>query len=203
MKTKVVGIVGGVASGKSFVAKKFQKLGAGVLDADRAGHEVLRVPEIILAARDRWGDKILGPDGQIDRKALAAIVFASEAKASAELEHLEKLTHPLIATCLEQQLYEYNQAGIPIAVLDAPVLLKAGWDRFCDRIVYVDSPREIRLARAKARGWSQAEFERREAAQESLDAKRDAADVVIDNSGSAEATEAQVASVWQSLVSGG
>lgn len=198
MKTQVIGIVGGVASGKSFVAKMFHKLGAGLLDADAAGHEVLRLEEVKAAARARWGEEVFGSGGEIDRKRMAALVFAPGGEG--ELAYLESLTHPLIAKLLEQQLYVLNRSGVPVAILDAPVLLKAGWDRFCDRIVYVDSPRELRLARAATRGWSQAEFARREAAQESLDAKRSLADVVIDNSGSAESTEAQVASVWQSLV---
>lgn len=195
----ILGLIGGVASGKSFVAAEFARLGAVVLDADRAGHEVLRLPEVVAAARKRWGDAIFAPDGQIDRKRLAAIVFAKTPQGRVELEHLEHLTHPRIGERLQQQLAQAAADGVRVAILDAPVLLKAGWDRFCDRIVFVDASRPVRLARALARGWSEAEFNDRESAQESLTFKADRADDSIDNSGSAEETRAQIMRLWRRL----
>jgi dephospho-CoA kinase len=84
-------------------------------------------------------------------------------------------------------------------VLDAPVMLEAGWHTLCNQIVFVDAPREVRLARAVARGWTETDFTAREAAQESLDVKRRHADAIIDNSGSAETTQAQVRRLWHSL----
>jgi dephospho-CoA kinase len=197
---KVIGILGGVASGKSFVAEQLKKLGAVVLDADACGHEVLREPEVIEALRDRWGDDVISADGQIDRAAVASIVFVDTKEGRRELEFLEKLTHPKIGERLRQRLDELAVAGqTPAVVLDAPVMLKAGWDGHCDRIVFIDAPREVRLARARQRGWNEEVFSAREAAQESLDAKRECADVVIDNSGSTELTQAQIEHLWQSL----
>lgn len=214
----VVGLLGGVASGKSLVAGELVALGAALLDGDRAGHEVLRMPDVERAVRERWGARVFGQDGRIDRSALARIVFASPSEPTAQahpdasggrttppvgnedLNQLEQITHPRIGALLERRAAELEADGYPVAVLDAPVMLKAGWDHFCDRIVFIEAPLEVRLARARQRGWTPNEFAEREAAQESLNVKRDHADTIIDNSGSPEATRAQVTRLWQSLV---
>ncbi|HEX4129407.1 MAG TPA: dephospho-CoA kinase [Pirellulales bacterium] len=196
----ILGILGGVACGKSLVARQFAELGAGLLDADRAGHEVLRMPEVEQAARARWGDGIFGADGHVDRAALAKIVFAPGAEARRELTYLEQLTHPGIATCLRQQAGQFAAQHIRAVVLDAPLLLRAGWNVLCDQIIFIDAPWEVRVARAATRGWNEAEVRRREAAQEPLEEKRRRADGVIDNSGSPEHTRAQVVVLWKSLL---
>ncbi len=196
---KIIGLIGGVASGKSFVAGEFARLGATVLDADRAGHETLREPAIVAAAVNRWGEKILGTDGQVDRKRLAAIVFDKSPTGRAELSYLEHLTHPRIGERLQEQLRQAAQANCRVAILDAPVLLKAGWDQFCDRIVFVDASSERRLERALARGWSENDFNDREAAQESLKFKAERADDSIDNSGTAKQTREQIERLWHNL----
>lgn len=200
---KLIGIIGGVASGKSAVTKCLAELGAAVLDADAAGHAVLREPEVVQAARARWGNAIFAPDGQIDRRALAAIVFGPVAEASTELKYLESLTHPRIQQRLKDKIAELTKQGNhPAAVLDAPVLLKAGWNELCDAIVYVDAPHTVRQARALQRGWTAEEFARREGAQESLPEKQAHADKTIDNSGSMEHTRQQVREFWGFLFPG-
>jgi len=197
---RVIGVVGGVAGGKSLVARQLAELGAGLLDADRAGHEVLTLPRIEAAARKRWAEEVFGADGRIDRSRLAEIVFADSPQATRERKYLEQLTHPEIGRLLRQEAERLAARGCPAAVLDAPLLLEAGWDRLCDRVVFVDAPRELRLARPRKRGWSEADFAAREGAQESLDFKRKRADLVLDNSGSPEQTQAQVERFWHSLV---
>jgi dephospho-CoA kinase len=197
---RIIGILGGVAGGKSLVARQLAQLGAGVLDADRAGHEVLRRPEIEAAARARWGPEVFGPDGRIDRAKLAKIVFARGPEAAGERKYLEELTHPPIGRLLEEHADRLAAEDCPAAVLDAPLLLEAGWGRFCDMLVLVDAPRELRLARAVRRGWSEEDFVAREDAQESLDSKRAVADAIVDNSGSPEATRAHVGQMWHSLI---
>lgn len=87
-----------------------------------------------------------------------------------------------------------------MAVIDAALLLETGWDQRCEKIVFVEAPREARLARAVARGWTEEDFTAREAAQESLDRKRARADVIIDNSGPPQRTQAQVEQFWASLI---
>ena len=195
-----IGLLGGVASGKSLVARQLADLGAGVLDADRAGHEVLRLPEIIEASRQKWGERVIGPDGQVDRAELAKVVFAATTDGVVQRKYLEKLTHPAIARALQAQADALAASGVEVVVLDAPLILEASWDKLCRRLVFVDAPQEARLARALARGWTEEEFAAREAAQHSLECKRERADVVIDNSGTPEHTRAQIERLWQDFV---
>jgi dephospho-CoA kinase len=202
----VIGLLGGVASGKSFVAARLEQLGAVRLDADRAGHEVLRLPEVEALARARWGDSIFGPDGRIVRKALAAIVFQPTDAGRKELDYLQQITHSRIGDRLRAEADAVGarnpasgvQSGKAL-ILDAPVLLEAGWDAFCDHLVYVDAPPSQRLARARERGWTDAEFRQREAAQVDLAEKRARSDFVIDNSGSPENTKMEVDRFWKKV----
>jgi dephospho-CoA kinase len=197
----ILGVTGGVASGKTLVAGLFARLGAEVLDADRAGHDVLRDPEVRQAIRHRWGDGVLGPDGHIDRSAVAQLVFAPPPEGPRQLSFLEQLTHPRIGDRLRRQASQLARRGdVPAAVLDAAVLFKAGWDTFCDKIVFVDVSPALRAQRAQQRGWSRQELQAREAAQRPLEFKRARADIVIDNSGTVEQTRAQVQRIWNSLV---
>ncbi len=197
---RIIGIVGGVAGGKSLVARQFATLGAGVLDADRAGHEALRLPQVEAAARKRWGAEIFDSAGRIDRAKLASVVFAPGTEAEQERKFLEQLTHPEIASLLKRQAEAFEAQGIQVAVLDAALLFEAGWNEFCEKIIFVETPPEQRQARALARGWTEQEFAAREGAQESLESKRTHADAIVDNSGTPEGTQAQVERFWASLV---
>jgi dephospho-CoA kinase len=197
---KTLGLLGGIASGKTVVARELQKLGGVVLDADRAGHEVLLLPHVKTAARARWGDSIFNSDGEIVRKALAAIVFARTDAGENELHYLEQLTHPEIGRRLQDELNLLTSRGVQVAVLDAPVMLKAGWDRFCDQIWFIDAPRELRLKRAQERGWTEEEFTAREMAQEPVERKRELADFVVDNSSTMEYTQQQIERLWHALI---
>jgi dephospho-CoA kinase len=196
----VIGLLGGVASGKSLVAQELTRLGAGLLDADRTGHEVLQSDRVENAARRQWGPTVFGADGRIDRAKLARIVFADPPDGPRQRQYLEQLTHPEIGRLLRREADDLAARGIQAAVLDAPLLLEAGWNRLCDTLIFVDAPRELRLARARRRGWSEEDFDRREDVQESLDLKRERADVIVDNSGSPQHTRVQVEQFWRSLV---
>ena len=143
---RIVGLLGGVASGKSTVARQLARLGAGVLDADRAGHEVLRLPHI-----DRGRAAALGRGGlragRAGRSArLGRIVFAAPPAGPPERAYLEQLTHPEIARLLQQEAAGLEAAGVQVAVLDAPLILEAGWDRLCEGWCLSTAPREARLA---------------------------------------------------------
>ncbi len=196
----IIGIVGGVAGGKSLVARQLRELGAVVLEADTIGHEVLRQEGTEAAARRRWGDGIFGPDGRIDRRRLARIVFAPPPHGPREKEYLEGLTHPEIGRLIQRRIQELAAGGAKLVVLDAPLLMEADLDNFCNTIIFVDSPREIRMARAQSRGWNEEDYAAREGAQDSLDSKRAKADVTMDNSGSPESTKAQVERWLHSLI---
>jgi dephospho-CoA kinase len=195
----VIGLAGGVASGKTTVANMLSDLGARVLDADRTGHDVLQSAEVKEAIRSRWGGQAFGDDGRVDRTRLGKLVFGVSEEALAARRFLEQLTHPRIGEQLARQARQFEQEGDRAVVLDAPLLFEAGWDKLCDTVVFVESPRELRRVRAKARGWSEQEFAAREAAQHSLARKRCRADVVIDNSESLEATRSEVLRLWRSL----
>ncbi len=196
----VIGIVGGVAAGKSLVADQLKQLGAAVLDGDAAGHATLDEPNIRQAIRNRWGEAVFEEGGRVRRSALAKIVFEPPPTGPIELEHLEEITHPSIRARLEQQIAELENQVTQATVLDAAVMFKVGWNQFCDKIVFVDAPRSERLRRAVRRGWDAGEFDRRESAQLSVEEKRTRSDVVIDNSGPPEKIQQQVEEFWNTHV---
>ena len=195
----VIGLLGGVASGKSTVSQMLADAGAGVLDADRAGHEALRLKSVEEAARSRWGESVFGADGRLDRGRLAEIVFAPPPDGPGERSFLEQLTHPEIGKIVQEQAQALAEHSCRVAVLDAPLLLEAGWDRLCNTLVFVDVPRDVRLARALVRGWTAADFAAREKAQLPVETKRGRADFIIENSADLEETRRQVTQLWQSV----
>lgn len=196
----VLGITGGIASGKSLVAQQFGQWGALVLDADRLGHEVLDEDVVRDALVARWGPCILNAAGHVSRAAVAARVFAAPPQGAVELAFLEGVTHPRITARVEERLRQARENGeARVVVLDAPVLHKAGWDAYCDLLVFVDADEGLRLARARQRGWDERQWRAREAAQPDLAYQRERADVVLDNSGSPAALLAQASQVWRSL----
>ncbi len=192
----VIGITGGIASGKSLVAGYFRQLGAVVLDADKLGHEVLELDPVMVEIRSAFGDSVFLDQGGVSRKRLADIVFNLDNPG--RLETLEKITHPRIRKRLEQQLNELKKDGKTVAaVLDVPLLFKSGWHELCDQIVYVDVPDLIRLKRAtEIRNWDPGELSRREQKQTNIEEKKQRSDEALDNSLSMEATFEQVAALW-------
>lgn len=198
---KIIGILGGVASGKSVVAKRLAELGAEVLDADLTAHEVLREPDIQSAIRQRFGDAVFEDNGQVHRSALARVVFAGDENGSTALADLEKIMHPRIGERLQEKMGEIDRLGKAKAlVLDAAVMMKAGWHKLCDVLLFVDVSPEVRVQRSRSRGWSDEEVTAREARQTPLEEKRAAADVVIDNAGDLTDTFAQVDQFWSEYI---
>ncbi len=195
---KVIGIVGGIASGKSLVAKCFRQLGARVLDADRIGHDVLRMESVRRVIREFWGDAVFDSAGEVNRAAMAESVFGLDAESRVRLMQLERITHPIIAERMRDEIQRLQRTReVTAIVLDAPVLIKAGWHRLCDKVVYVAADSETRQRRALSRGWSEDEWQRRESLQTPLDEMRQLADVVIDNSTTPEDTEQSVREIWR------
>ncbi len=185
----VVGLTGGIASGKSEVARLLAERGSAVIDADKVGHELFDDAAVRAQVVERFGPAVGSEDGapsrartRIDRKRLAAIVFDDPSARRA----LEAILHPLMRTrflSTIQALEQRERETSPWVVLDAAILLEAGWDDLCDRVVFVDAPRDERSSRALVqRGWSQEMFRAREQAQWPCEAKRRRADFVINNS---------------------
>ncbi|HYO23999.1 MAG TPA: dephospho-CoA kinase [Lacipirellulaceae bacterium] len=197
-----IGLIGGIACGKSAVAAALARRGAVVFDADKLGHRVLLDPDVRSVLTARWGHAVLGPDGELDRSAIAKIVFGPAAESVAERRFLESVVHPGIRRQIEAGIRGLTRQT-PAAVVDAALLVEAGWSDVCSAIVWIECPQNERQRRAAARGWSADEFTRREAAQLPIEVKRRYATHMIDNSGPPERLEAAVAEFWDGLGRGG
>ncbi len=190
----VIGLAGGIASGKSTVAAALARRGAEVLDADRMVHALLRERSVAAKVARRFGRGVLDAKGGVDRRALGAIAFRSKRSIRA----LEKLLHPAVIAATKRRIATRRRAkGKHVVVIDAPLLFEAKMDRMCDEVVFVDAPRPARLKRLKtARGWTRATLDERERRQHSLESKRRNADVVIRNDASRRTTLSQVRRYW-------
>jgi len=196
----VIGIVGGIASGKSTVAAELTSLGAVVLDADQTAHDMISQPEVKQVLVERWGESILNHAGEPDRQAIADHVFSPSNADNQELEFLESLLHPLVRQHFEGELKDFSSQGTVAVVIDAPLLLEAGWKDLCDSVIFVESSEENRAERVGPRGWSLDEISRREAAQMPIDEKQRQATHVIRNSGSRADLRAKVQAFWDSTI---
>lgn len=185
----VLGIVGGIGSGKSYVASLFAKRGALVLDADQFGHLALKQPAILSQVQARWGTAVLDKLGQVDRKKLGALVFHH----AHDKQHLEALVFPFIKQSIENGIATAAQDNqIKLVILDAAILLETGWRATCQALVYVDASEPVRLKRVAHRGWDAAELRRRESTQWPLEQKKAACQHVIPNQGDEVLTESLV-----------
>jgi dephospho-CoA kinase len=198
MAGPIVGLSGGIGSGKSTVAAILAGLGACVIDADRIGHDVYRPgTEGFRRVVEAFGSGVVAADGTIDRHALGAIVFADPAA----LARLNGLVHPLIGEELARRIAAARADGFagPI-VIEAAVLLEAGWRGLVDRLWVVSVSRETAIVRvAVSRGLGRAEVERRLDAQMPDSERRRAADLVIDNDGTPAELRAEVEKAWRAL----
>ena len=192
-KPKVIGLTGGIASGKSTVAKMFAQLGAAVIDADALAHEALASPEVSEKLRKNWGKELF--DGKRPNRArVAEVAFRDPAK----LRELTDWVHPPVIREMRAQLDRaLADPRVPLIVVDAPLLIEADLDSWCDAVVFVDAARALRAERTRtARGWSKDEIRRRESAQAPLAEKRRRAAARIDNNGPEEKTRARVARLF-------
>jgi len=189
-----VGLTGGLGSGKSTVAALFGEHGAVIIDADVVAREVVRAGTPGFAAVvARFGPDVVGRDGELDRAALARIVFAD----GAALDELNAIVHPLVGS----RSAELAAAVPPGAVVvhDIPLLAENGLaDRF-DTVVVVEADREIRLARLAERGLTRAEAEARMAAQATDEKRRAIADEIVRNDGDLDSLARQVDRLWDRL----
>jgi dephospho-CoA kinase len=196
---KIIGLTGGIGSGKSTAAAVFAKHGAYVVDADRLGHQVLQLPEVKAEIHKTWGD-VFDLQGEVDRRKMAAIVFAGNPQSDLELAKLRTLTHPRIADMLNAQITEAEKYGFPLVLIDAPLLLEGDWDQYCSEILFVETPENLRRERVLKRGWTQDEYHARENNQLPLQVKRDAASHVLVNEGDLTFLEKQVQSFLKKIL---
>ena len=185
----ILGLVGGIGSGKSFVSGLFAELGAKVIEGDQAGHEALKQPEIKRHVIERWGQGIVNDQGEIDRRKLGTLVFADPQ----QLQELEAIVFPWIREKLQRELAEADKdADAKLLILDAAVMMEAGWSGICDAIVFVDAPKEMRQMRVAGRGWSLEELEKRERSQMPLAEKKARCQAIVENAGDLVRTREQV-----------
>ena len=191
----LVGLTGGIASGKSTVSAMLAERGAEVIDADHIARQVVMPgTPAWCKIREHFGPGVLHPDGQIDRQALADIVFADKSK----LALLNEITHPAIFARIADLLEAYHDQDV-VVVLDAALLIEAGLADGVDVVIVVHSPREIQVERLAAKGVGRTDARNRIASQLEPEKRLARADIVIDNSGSVEQLGRRVDEVWEEL----
>lgn len=192
----ILGLAGGIGSGKSTVAASFAELGCQVFDFDHRTAIVLQRPEIAETLVGWWGQGVRRADGSLDRSAIGAIVF----KDKQQRERLQGLIHPLVWRTASQARGGAPE-GTPGIIFDAPLLYESGLDAECDEVVFVDTPEEARLIRvSESRGWSASELAQREASQDDLASKKGRCRFVIHNLGDKAGIGRQVGEVFAMMV---
>lgn len=194
---KTIGLTGGICSGKSTVARFLEDLGAVIIDADKIGHEALKPDtEVWHKVVDTFGRQVLTSGGSIDRRRLGEIVFGSPES----LLKLNQITHPRIYQVAKTRLEDCRKRGASVAVLEAPLLLKAGWTSLVDE-VWVTTASEAAVLRRlqERRGLSRTESLARIRSQMPVQEQIDCADVIIDTDCNLEELKARVEELWQGL----
>jgi dephospho-CoA kinase len=196
-KKPIVGIIGGIASGKSTVAAEFAKLGCAVIAADEIAHDLLTEEPIRRELVGLFGPDILNPAGQIDRTRLAQIVFADVEKLCA----LNKVLHPRVLARTEELIAKYNQwKHVQAIVLDMPLLVEVGWANRCDRLIFVRCDCDQRARRARQAGLLDEQgIKIREKFQISLDKKAALADNTIDNNSDFSTLVRQIQDIFSDI----
>jgi dephospho-CoA kinase len=189
-KSLRIGLTGPIGCGKSTIAGWLVELGAHVIDADRVAREVTAPGAPALATiRERFGDTVFTPAGELDRAALGRIVFGDAAR----LRELEGIVHPAVRPLIEAAMEAAEAAGAPVVVLEAIRLIEGGWDRQLDEVWLVTCDPDTQRARLAGRGLAGADADRRIVAQhELMERARPKATRVIDTSGSPAAVRAAV-----------
>ena len=196
----VIGLTGGIGTGKSEVSRLLGELGAEVIEADRVAHEAYEPGargwrEVVEA----FGEGVVGADGRIDRKALGGIVFGDEQAR----ERLNGIIHPIVRRLLKERIAELERQGTRVVVIEVPLLVEAikrqaGWTRMLDEVWVVTAPEDQAVARVRARsGLDEAAVRARVGSQATERERIEYADAVIDNGGSLEGLRREVTNLWR------
>jgi len=190
MTLAIVGLIGGIGAGKSTAGRCLAARGGCVIDCDKLGHDALNAPDVLRQLVALWGDRVANPDDTANRRAVAGIVFDNPVERAA----LEGVVFPVIGKLADAEIARANaDPACRFVALDAAVLLEAGWGDRCDRVLYIDAPREVREQRVFARSqWIPADLTAREAAQWPADVKKNRADAVISNDGTEPELRAKI-----------
>ena len=194
-----IGLTGGIGTGKSSVTEAFQSLGAAVINADLLGHDAylpgtIGFEEVVT----EFGQEIVGSDGQIDRKKLGPIVFSDSSK----MDRLNEIMHPLIRDLIEERLVTLESNQNKVAVVEAAILIEAGWKSLFDEIwVVISDPEEVINRLGVRNGLSREDAVKRIDSQMSNDERIEHGDVVVENTGSMEDLQTRVNSLWFKRIS--
>lgn len=196
---KIIGLTGGIASGKSTVSSYLQAKGATIIDADKIAHELIAPNGALwLAYIGHFGRKFLREDNTLDTRAIGAVVFESPA----EKKWIDGVAHPLIKSAVKCAIEAARSRGERVVILDVPLLFESDWDKMCSRTCLVYVGKKLQLERLMERnGYPEAEAMARIAAQMPMCAKRALADYIVDNSGELATTYSQVDTLWEEWIS--
>lgn len=196
----IVGLTGGIATGKSTVAHMFSQLGTYRIDTDQLARQVVEPGEEAFKAIVRFfGKEVVDDVGELDRKKLSDIVFADRAKLSV----LNQITHPPIRALLRAELTAAEERGVDVALVEVPLLYESGFDDGMDCVIVVVADEDTQVVRLMERnGFTEKEAKQRIAAQMPLSEKAARADYVIDNGRALASTQVQVEQLWQIFKTG-
>jgi dephospho-CoA kinase len=192
--TRVIGLTGGIGSGKSTVSQYLAELGAVIIDADKVGHEAFQPgTETWREVVATFGRDILTPKGEIDRKKLGAIVFNNPPA----LTQLNRIMHPKMRDMMKAEIDKYRRQGVAVVVLEAAILIEANWTPLVDEVWVTTAPESVVLERLKKqRGLAEEQTLARIRSQLSNEERLKHADVVITNEGNLEEVKARVKELW-------
>lgn len=195
---KIIGITGGIASGKSAVAAEFARLGCAVIDADAIVSDLLQDKNVISSLKKALGEEITNEQGNIDRYKMAGIVFKSEQN----VKIANSIIHPLVFERTKTLINKYNQCeDIKAIVLDMPLLVEVGWHEKCDFVIFIQSSQAIRAKRAAKKSLkTEKNLKNRQKFQISLDTKAEIAHYTINNNSDLKALADQVVRIFSSIV---
>jgi len=194
----VIGVTGGVGSGKSTVAKMLGELGAEVVSLDQIGHELLSDARVKEEIRSEFSSGVFRAAAEeVNRERLAKVVFSDPR----EIGRLNRIVHPRMVERVRESVERFmasNPEGV--LVVEGALVVELGLDELCDRTLFVDAPAEVRYSRAEsARGWDPGEAARRESAQQPVEKKRQIADTVMDNPGDTNQLNEKVLDFWEEI----
>jgi len=196
----VIGLTGGIGTGKSEAARYLAQLGASVINADQVGHEAyLPQSEAWYKVVGAFGEEILDSNGEIDRRKLGAIVFSNPD----QLARLNQIMHPLMGRMVEEKIEDLRGQGVEVVVVEAALLIEAGWDSLVEEVWVTDSREDVVIQRLSERnGLAQEEARKRISSQMDRSERLSRADSVIDNSRDIPAMESSIDEMWERRVKG-
>lgn len=198
-KKPIIGILGGIASGKSTVAGQLESMGCAVIDADRIAKDFLHSDEVKKLIHAKFGDAVFDSSGNVDKPKLSQAVFDDPASVQA----INEIIHPRVMARTELLIEQYQaDPGIIAVVLDIPLLMEVGWEKRCDKLIFVACDERIRLQRAAQKGvFDEKLLKKRENFQISLDNKRKISHYILNNNDNLSELTKQISEIFPALIS--